>query len=949
MLPGLPTVPPPPAADLQLKSPPTEQDGFRGTGNHTTVLTTSSQPSSSTSFSTMAVDQVGDTLRSSSVVTMETYPEASWSERLVWAPLEVRLGNHEDPKRDDKSVAFWWPALRFDSILDFDHYHRHVEDKSYRRDLVVLMLDRVQVTTPVFCVEYLGRPLTDVNTLEEAKCHASYFWAFLGDVLQSMSCQPPFFINQLTSLPLEHVHEIYKDFHRAMDLTLPFLGKPQTNHFEARGHTAWIKWEQNQREGGGDTTATATSTRATGNTALDHSSQDQQANYPRGNPPRPAMMAAAASPNLSVAAVSVTDESMISSHWTPGSTAVAPLDRPAPAPALRLPTYQGWPESMHPLGDIPWKEAHSRLCIVGWSRCLDPHDGQYRYHFQANGPLLTLAQMQRLATERYGWKPPASSPALAAAAGPVATVYHRTPSPSSRPLRRTAAAHHPAEAVKVDRQPPSTNTRNYSFGFVWKHKLAPEGWKKVPPKGPDAKLFDFYYLRPHVAMAMTNQRPSSSNGAIPSSFVKGVDYFYDHWAVLDWCRAHNLLRDLESSTSTSTSDHELIASASVADDPSTYLEGMEEHQADNEEEEEQDDDDDDNDNHEEQAPATATTKGQKKAFKKKSHKKPHSKKKKSEATQRNYTFGVLWATHLVPQGWTMPRARGNSLILDYYYVRPGRSYQKGISILGEDFFQSTDQVLDWCRKNNNYPPSSSPENNSALSSAEEEDEDDSTKHAVETEDDHTIGDQTEYSTPGTRTKPQDPSLPLLRDDDDDDTHGQASLTDEDKYEWRNLWPVLQKLGWNAKKARNNLDDWHYVRPRRPLSEESEQRSWIHGIHYFTTPNEVIAHVKEMDRLERMGELSHRHDGDFRPTLRIVGAVETVEPSRVHHPTYALGKRKETGSPSDEEETVHNMVARKKAAILKKSNKKVATASDEPSLCDAVDVQTIDDSLSPHLR
>ncbi len=33
---------------------------------------------------------------------------------------------------------------------------------------------------------------------------------------------------------------------------------------------------------------------------------------------------------------------------------------------------------------------------------------------------------------------------------------------------------------------------------------------------------------------------------------------------------------------------------------------------------------------------------------------------------------------------------------------------------------------------------------------------------------HTIGDQTEYSTPGTRTKPQDPSLPLLRDDDDDD-------------------------------------------------------------------------------------------------------------------------------------------------------------------------------------
>jgi len=848
------------------------------------------------------------------LVTVDMYPDFKWDERLVWAPLQIECD--ENPTNMDfednagvttttmmmmttksKSTihAVWWPALVYTSIADFDKYHGHVEDKSHRTNLLVRMLQRVHLSVPdVYCIEFLGRPLMDVQIMEEKDFISQFAGGHLSHVLHAISCQPQYFVERL---PQMIVQSTYHDFHRAMDLAMHLLGQRGNNAFQLHGQEKWKEWESNQQEQPRHQRQLSIQEQPVQLPSVQQRIQSIQGNTRsestgRSRPP--------ASPSHSVTAVSIVEESTESTPTdppvTPAST-VATTDTSHPSirtygdqdPSshpIILPTYHGWPDSMEPLGDIPWKEAHPQLFMMGWARYLD-EDG-VRYQFRGEGPSLTLSQIQTLANERYGWRsfpivrattavaptaprgPPPPPPTLEA-------TQHYTPSPSKHVRRRRNAC-----------EPPSTNARNYSFGFLWKHKLLPEGWKRIPPKGADAKIFDFYYLRPHV------------NQARLAEVTRGADYFDDHWAVLDWCRKQeDFFRGLESSAS----EAESVAST-VADDPSTYLEGMEEHEVESDDEDEL------------PVAPTATTAShvpKKKCKKLNKKQKSKMKSKKSNASQKNYSFGVLWATHLEPQGWTMPRAKRNSLI-DYYYVRPDKSTS---GILGEDYFQSTDQVLDWCRRNNDYPPSSSPEQSHSGTrysrdgtiSSHEEDGDESTKHPTETEDDHTIGDQTEYSTPGNRTRPQDPSRPLLREEEEDE--GTAPLTDEEKYNWNNLWPFLQKLGWRVRKAPNPLDHWHYERPRR-LSDDSGER--IRGKHYFTTPEEVIAHNREMDRLERMG-ISHSDCEEELHTHSVATRIgETVSETR---PTKKA--KQGVNSIRDDNEIVSKMAARKKSSKAQKQS------------------------------
>jgi hypothetical protein len=79
-------------------------------------------------------------------------------------------------------------------------------------------------------------------------------------------------------------------------------------------------------------------------------------------------------------------------------------------------------------------------------------------------------------------------------------------------------------------------------------------------------------------------------------------------------------------------------------------------------------------------------------------KKKLKKKKKSEPSPRNYSFGVLWMSHLEPNGWTMPPAKRNPSA-DYYYARPGCSIQTGK--LDIDYFASPDDVFQYLNDHNN--------------------------------------------------------------------------------------------------------------------------------------------------------------------------------------------------------------------------------------------------------
>lgn len=739
-----------------------------------------------------------------------SFPELT--DRLVFAPFRF------DPRHQDAVV--WWPALIYEDPTEMEARHPDPANKRYRMSLVTLMI-RASLEyqgTRLFYIEYLGRPLSDAQVLPESE-FKTYF-ASLGYVMMHMLGRPQYFADKAeerTVLPAT-----YFDFHRGCEEAAKMMDPDNEELPDVLEHAEceWNKWAQTaapelQQEGVPAATALPAST----TTAAATSSA-----RPTGRPGREHMAAAAlpGSPNHSIAAVSVAGESMVSatSHLTPASTVATGMTS-ASAAASRahheetssIPNYNGWPAHMDfPIGAAPWAQVHSSLLLRGWKRYLDGDTIVYSYMNQ--GPSLTVSQMQALAEQRYGWK---REPAQV-----------QTPSPSRFSRRR-------------QEETPSTNAKDYSFGFAWKHWLQPKGWTRVPSRGKDRSLFDYYYLQDYIEESDDLSR-----------YKEGKDYFVCHYAVMDWCRENGIFKDhVESSASEAES-----VSSFVAEDPSTLLEEVQSELGN----------------------------------KKKNSRKPKKKKKKAK-TLRNYSFGVLWAIHLEPSGWTMQRTKRNPLF-DYYYVKPGRSVENGEE--GKDYFTTTNGVLDYCAANNDYPASSSPETTTTdamFSTEDEEDEDESTKHPAETEDDQTIGDQTEFSTPGTRTKPQDPSKPLPREDDDE------CMTDlEARYLWDNLWPSLKKLGWTYERAWNILHDWYYIRPRQIFSDVPRD-AMVQGIHYFISPDEVIEYVKKMDQLEAAGMSSSECEAELTKQLD-----SSQDGSRV--------TRRKPGS-SDEDEPLKTMVSRKK--------------------------------------
>ena len=113
-----------------------------------------------------------------------------------------------------------------------------------------------------------------------------------------------------------------------------------------------------------------------------------------------------------------------------------------------------------------------------------------------------------------------------------------------------------------------------------------------------------------------------------------------------------------------------------------------------------------------------------------------------------------------------------------------------------------------------------------------------------------------------RTKPQDPAIPLLSSPDN--SHSSTSSQD-DYYNWQNLWPHLDMAGWNTIKAGkyNPLHDWYYVRPNRDPGNESCKL----GRHYFICQDDVIKFVRRMDKKE--GE----RGGKKKKSRKSVGVME----------------------------------------------------------------------------
>ncbi|KAL7536747.1 hypothetical protein ACHAXR_010835 [Thalassiosira sp. AJA248-18] len=179
------------------------------------------------------------------------------------------------------------------------------------------------------------------------------------------------------------------------------------------------------------------------------------------------------------------------------------------------------------------------------------------------------------------------------------------------------------------------------------------------------------------------------------------------------------------------------------------------------------------------------------------------------------------------EGWTAISAGKYNKLHDWYYVRPNCNPGDGKSQLGVDYFLCEDDAIESVRRSQKHS------------------RDIKDKKMVERVQQKTSNEKAGNGllTPADcRTKPQDPAIPLLSSPDKSCS---STTSQDDYYEWKNLWPVLSRAGWTFIKAGryNPLHDWYYVRPNRDPSDESSKL----GRHYFLCQDDVCDFAKRLDK------------------------------------------------------------------------------------------------------
>jgi len=115
-----------------------------------------------------------------------------------------------------------------------------------------------------------------------------------------------------------------------------------------------------------------------------------------------------------------------------------------------------------------------------------------------------------------------------------------------------------------------------------------------------------------------------------------------------------------------------------------------------------------------------------------------------------------------------------------------------------------------------------------------------------------------YDTPDDQsTVPQDPGKPRLPSPSEatnassssNGSNGSSSLyglsasyCDEDRYDFKILWKHLKEKGWTWKRAKNQFEDYWWI---RPVSMRPE-KEWLKGLDYFSSQEEVVAFCKARD-------------------------------------------------------------------------------------------------------
>jgi hypothetical protein len=175
------------------------------------------------------------------------------------------------------------------------------------------------------------------------------------------------------------------------------------------------------------------------------------------------------------------------------------------------------------------------------------------------------------------------------------------------------------------------------------------------------------------------------------------------------------------------------------------------------------------------------------------------------ANKPQYTFAQIWPK-LRDEGWKVKDARTyhKNATAAWYWIRPNVNVASGV--VGKDYFSTPQQVMEWVLETG-YAD----------------------KFFC-----HTVGTPSEN-----RTKPQDPSKPLL---EDQDPSQQESV---DPWDFKHLWPRLKQFGWTWVKARNPLHDYYYVRPGKSVETGTLDQD------YFLTEADVVNYEKKQEGIAIM--------------------------------------------------------------------------------------------------
>lgn len=183
------------------------------------------------------------------------------------------------------------------------------------------------------------------------------------------------------------------------------------------------------------------------------------------------------------------------------------------------------------------------------------------------------------------------------------------------------------------------------------------------------------------------------------------------------------------------------------------------------------------------------------------------------------TFSALWE-ELEMMGWTL-RADG-------VYIRPSCNTRTGIE--GQDYFSNKERLQEFCKKQYGWKPIL-PSSSKTVAS-------------------------TSVQTPNVKTKPQDPSAPLLSAD--------VSLDSEasDPYHWNLLWPALKDAGWTYCNAWGSLDSYYYI--RRGIDKGWCRKYGKMGVDFFRSAEDVIEYCRKEYKVRP-------HREDEKPTsIRVKG-------------------------------------------------------------------------------